>query len=67
MKLLMISKYGQAEVKESDILPRVGDQVDMFYSPLPSVDQVVLWPSDEWISSLGIKLKVKVQAVVTVS
>ncbi len=53
MKILVINKYGQNKVLDSDIIPRVGDVVDMFYHPLPKVNSVLLWPSDETLKNLN--------------
>lgn len=53
MKMLFINSLGQNKSKVSDILPRVGDKVDMFYVPIPTVTQVLLWPSEERLKALG--------------
>lgn len=45
MKLLIINQFSQSEFKDSEILPRVGDRVDMFHNPKPVVKGVVLWPT----------------------
>jgi hypothetical protein len=63
VEILVINQYGQNELKTSDFLPRVGDRVDMFYNPLPTVTQVVCWPSERQMATLG----VKVDAIITVS
>ena len=53
MKILVINQFGRKEVKDSDFLPRVGDKVDMFQNPLPTVFEVVCWPSKEQIKDFG--------------
>lgn len=47
MKILFVNKFGRSEFKDTDILPRVGDKVDMFYYPHPEVTNVLLYPSKE--------------------
>ncbi len=47
MKLLIINQYSQSEFKETQILPRVGDRLDMFYKPRPTVKEVILFPTTE--------------------
>ena len=47
MNLLIISHLHQSEFKETDILPRVGDRLDMFYTPRPTVKEVILFPTAE--------------------
>ena len=66
MKLLVISEYGQSKVVTSDILPRIGDSVDLFYSPLPKVSVVVLWPSEDKLEALDDNLT-DIDAIITVS
>ena len=45
MRILIISLHGKAEIKDTEILPRVGDKVDLFYVPYPTVTNVLLYPS----------------------
>lgn len=62
MKIFIINKYGQTKIKDTDILPRIGDNVDMFYMPHPTVKHVLLWPIE---GSLNITDK-DIDAIVTV-
>ena len=64
MKLLVVNNHLKASIVESEILPRIGDSVDMFYSPRPKVSDVILWPSKE---TLGEFSSHDVSAVVVVS
>ena len=64
MKLLIINTYGKAQLKETSILPRKGDRVDMFYKPLPKVIGVCLFPTEETIKELGVDEVI--DAIVTV-
>jgi hypothetical protein len=45
MKILFISECGEALFKFSEFLPRIGDKVDIFYRPYPTVTSVLLYPS----------------------
>lgn len=54
MRLLIISAHGNTTTKICDFLPRIGDNIDSFYSPLPIVKKVVLWPSKERLADYGI-------------
>lgn len=65
MKMLFINKLGHNEIKESEILPRIGDKVDMFYRPFPTVNQVLLWPSSELLKELRCD-GLTIDAVITV-
>ena len=66
MNILVINQFGQNEIKQSEVIPRIGDKVDMFYEPLPSVTQVVMWPSKERCDSLGIEITLRIDAIITV-
>lgn len=65
MKILIINKFGENRYIETDILPRIGDNVDMFYKPCPKVDSVTLYVSIDTLKTLGINEKV--DAIVTVA
>jgi len=45
MKIAFVSPYSEVVIKDTNILPRLGDKVDMFFEPAPSVSQVLLFPS----------------------
>lgn len=53
MTILIVNEFGQTAVRESEFLPRIGDKIDLFYEPLPTVTGVVAWPSPERIKALG--------------
>jgi hypothetical protein len=47
MKIAVISVIKKSGViKYSDSVPRVGESVQMFYTPMPKVTDVVWWPND---------------------
>ena len=62
MILLIVSAHGHTEVKNTSILPRVGDQVDLFYKPMPKVTGVCLFPSPETLGGVA----AHVDALITV-
>jgi hypothetical protein len=39
-------------LKLTDCVPRVGDSVGMFYTPMPKVTDVVWWPHQEEIKKM---------------
>lgn len=50
MKILLVSRRGDNEIIESDMVPRVGDGVDKFYRPFPKVKSVLWWPSETMLA-----------------
>lgn len=45
-------------------IPRVGDNIDGFYSPLPTVKNVIVFPTYETLSELGCISSDKIDAIV---
>jgi hypothetical protein len=67
MNILIVSQSGHNAVKVTDILPRVGDKVDMFYEPIPTVTDVVLFPTEERMKGLSLRYAVEdIQAIIAV-
>lgn len=64
MKILIIDFAGRNKIVDSDFIPRIGDRVDMFYEPSPTVNCVLCWPSLGRLREL--KIDVHVDAIVTV-
>lgn len=62
MKILIIDKHGNNKIKDTDILPRIGDNIDMLYFPRPFVKSVLLWPSDDTLRGIS----KNIDAIVTV-
>ena len=52
MKVLVIGKFGCNKIVTTDFVPRVGDKIDMFYEPLPTVKSVIAWPSEARLATL---------------
>ena len=68
MKLLIIDNVMQnKQVRDSQVLPRIGDAVDNERRPLPVVTDIVLWPQLETIKELNIGLVASVEAIVWMS
>ena len=65
MKILVINQFGNGQIKDSAVIPRIGDKVDMFYEPLPTVTSVVMWPSKERITQLQYD-NLQIEAIITV-
>lgn len=53
MKILVINAFGNAEKILSDFVPRIGDKVDMFCTPMPTVTEVLAWPTKERLAEFG--------------
>jgi hypothetical protein len=66
MKILVLSQYHGMEIFDRQFVPRVGDKVDVFYEPMPTVNTVVAWPSRTKLRQLGIDDKIQIEALVTV-
>ena len=65
MKILIVSSINHVTVQDTEILPRTGDKVDMFYMPYPTVISVLLYPSKETLSNVK-NLNCSIDAIVTV-
>ena len=53
MKLLIMTTCGQAVIKDTEILPRLGDKIGMFYSsPSPTVISVCLFPDFDMLKDI---------------
>lgn len=57
--LIIANQSHHQEVRNISHVPRVGDNVDMFYKPAPEVVKVLWWPNEE-----DLKMKVDVLIVV---
>jgi len=74
MKVLVVNQLEDMELVpclliDTDFIPRVGDKIDMFYEPLPTVTSVVAWPSIKRLDALKIirSNKYKIDAIITVN
>jgi len=64
MRVLIINNFGQKQIRDGDILPRIGDRVCMFYEPFPTVTAVLLYPDIE--KQRGCGYEGGIDAIVTV-
>ena len=65
MKMLVINKFGQNTLfHEVDFIPRIGDKIDVYYEPLPTVTMVVAMPSDKRIEAIDSSIKDVIDAIV---
>lgn len=67
MRLLILSGNGNSGIIESNFVPRIGDKVDMFYKPFPTVTHVLCWPSDDLLASRGTYVSSDIDAIITVN
>ena len=51
--LIIDTKYKMNELTSVNFMPRIGERVDVFYSPLPTVKDVVHIPSKSTRKSFG--------------
>ena len=66
MKIVIISKLGNMSVILAQSVPRIGEQVGLFYEPNPRVTDVVWWPGSEILCSLGVSQESEIEALVLV-
>jgi hypothetical protein len=66
MKILIIDQFGGNKTIDTEIIPRIGDKVDMFYTPAPTVTCVLLYPSKNTLKSIGLHGE-DITAIVTVA
>jgi hypothetical protein len=54
MKIVIICQLAQKViVKNVTFIPRTGDYIDLFYTPLPQVKQVILFPTEKSLNELN--------------
>ncbi len=58
MYILLMNKQNQHEIMHVQMIPRVGDKIDRFNTPMPQVKEVALFPSNSTVekiyNSLGV-------------
>lgn len=65
MKILVINQFGENKIIDSNVVPNIGTQVDMFYKPYPVVSAVLMWPTIATLDGLG-AAGIPIEAIVTV-
>lgn len=65
MKTLIVAPDGQNVIYNRSFIPRIGDRVDAFYEPLPTVTGVIAWPSNARLAAMGIRDH-DIEAIITV-
>lgn len=67
MKILIIETViNKAVIKTVQSIPRVGERIDLFYSPLPIVKDIVNLPTQATLEAMGIKSGVNTTGVCAV-
>ena len=66
MKILVLNSSGNSEIKHSSFIPRVGENVDMFYRPMPTVSNVINWPSKAMLKDVNAE-NMEIDVVIMVS
>ena len=64
MKILIINSFGSSKLVDSEAVPRINDKVCAFYTPHPTVKNVLWYPDEEIMDKLCITEKI--DAIVTV-
>lgn len=67
MKLLIINGYGQGAIRISESVPRIGDTIDIFYAPMPKVNNVIWWPTPDTIEKLNNNISTDIDVIIFVS
>jgi hypothetical protein len=66
IKLLIVNQFGNGVIKKSNVMPRIGDQVDLFYKPYPKVTNILLWPGDDLKKQLSFE-DIDIDAIISVT
>ena len=66
MRIFIVERFGKNQIIDTEILPRIGDQIDVFYRPFPTVKTVLLFPKLETIKDMGLDDIGGVDALITV-
>ena len=66
MKIAITSNNGDMSIILAQAVPRIGEQVDMFYATSTRVTDVIWWPGSEILRSLKIPWESGIEAVVLV-
>ena len=53
MRIVIINKFGQHVIRDASFVPRIGDQIDAFYEPFPTVTHVLAFPQLGTIKKLN--------------
>ena len=64
MNIIIISESESTVISNASIIPRIGDNVDVFHHPMPTVNRVILYPKIESYADLN--LGIKISAIVVV-
>lgn len=65
MNVLLVDELSRTiKIKISSFVPRVGDEIDGAYNPLPSVKAVIAYPSERTVLDFGFQTNLTVDAVV---
>lgn len=56
MKIAILDSLQKSYEVESHHVPRIGDRIDLGYSPAPQVNDVVWWPKQKEIIGKGIEV-----------
>lgn len=68
MNVLVIRSDGKNTIVNANAIPNKGFTVDVFNQlPYPTVQSVLMWPSEKTLYQLGIQDDIIIEAIVTVS
>ena len=65
MRFLVVNQYGQSVIESGEVIPRVGDKIDLFCQPYPTVSTVLMYPSKRTLNGLSAG-NIDVIAIITV-
>lgn len=56
MKIIVLNGViGEKIIKDVKAIPRIGEKIDLFYTPLPVVIDVIWYPTKETLSKIDVK------------
>ena len=65
MRFIIINHFGGMEIIEGEALPRVGDRIDLFFTPSPTVSMVLWYPNENTLARLPVDVG-NIDAIITV-
>lgn len=63
---VVLSAYGQVAEVQLPAVPQIGEQIDMFYTPHPTITSIVWAPQEDILLLLGCPISASIAAIITV-
>lgn len=67
MKIIVLNDFMKFEILDVPAVPRIGERIDLFFEPLPTVTSIVWYPSKERLCPFFVPgTEEKIDAILTV-